>query len=978
MTDPLTELQAALGPRYDVVRQAASGGMALVYLARDLKHQREVAVKVLRPDLAATLGAERFLREIELAARLQHPHIVPVYDSGAAGGVLYYVMPFVEGESLRERLVREGRLPVDEAVRLTREAASALAYAHAHGIVHRDIKPENIMLSGGHAVVTDFGIARALESSGTAQLTGLGFALGTPAYMSPEQATASGDVDARTDVYSLACVLYEMLGGQAPFTGPTPQAVMSKSITAPRPRIRALRPEVPPALEEVIIRALGREPAERFVTMSEFADALGRSLTGVYPAAVSPRWRRALVVGGVTALLALVAGVAWFGARAARDGGVAVAGAERIAVMPFSTSGPGVDYMREGMVDLLSTNLDAVGGIRVVDPRAVLRRWRERGGSGGTDVASALDIGRELGARAVLVGSVVALGSKVRLSAELHSRGGDAIAHAQVDGPADSLLALVDGLSVELIRDVWRAHTPVPQPRIGAVTTHSVPAMRAYLAAEQFYRRGQWDSAIVAYTRATEADSTFALAHFRLAIASGWGPPRNREYGNRAMEAAQRLRDRLPERDRALVTGFALYRDEDPSAVPAMRRYVASYPDDLDGWNTLGEAQFHARAALAMTPEALRAPFDTVLRMDSTLVPAIMHPIALSLMYRDSAAYARYGQMLAAAGGDSTYDRWVRDLARAVWGNAQESLEALSTLGGLSSDVGLAIVSGRYRPPAAGLSSVLRAPRTGQAARGSRRDDLRLVTLRALVAGGQLRAATALADSMRADLRQYGRDSTRSTGQLGDPARTIGHLVDFTPVAAGMAPPERAAAYMARYQCGSPADMYAEFHCAQYALATGRPADVRRHVASARRRPELAKDREMRGYLTATEGAADLLAGDTARGLARFRTGLDTAAYSEFDPRGAPLRFRFALALAARPDTREEAIRRLRYGFDADVEFIPITYLAIGRAYEAAGQRDEAVAAYEHFLRLWANADPELTHVTESARTALRALRLPD
>jgi hypothetical protein len=408
-----------------------------------------------------------------------------------------------------------------------------------------------------------------------------------------------------------------------------------------------------------------------------------------------------------------------------------------------------------------------------------------------------------------------------------------------------------------------------------------------------------------------------------------------------------------------------------------MRRYVASYPDDLDGWNTLGEAQFHARAALAMTPEALRAPFDTVLRMDSSLAPAIMHPIALSLMYRDSAAYARYGRMLAAAAEDSTYDHWLRNLARAVWGDAEEALEAFATLGGVSSDVGLAITSGRYRPPAAGLAEVLRAPRPGQAIRGSRQDDLRLVTLRVLVAGGRLKAASALADSMRADLRQSGRDSARTADRIGDLARTIGHLADFTPVVAGMAPPERAAAYMTRYQCANPADMYADFHCAQYALVNRRPTEVRRHVGRARTRADLAKDREMRGYLTATEGAADLLAGDTTRGLARFRAGIDTAAYSEYDPRGAPLRFRFALALAARPDTREEAIRRLRYGFDTDVEFIPIGYLALGRAYEGAGQRDEAVAAYTHFLRLWENADPELAHLAESARAALRALRRP-
>jgi len=237
MDEHSARLQAALGDRYTLQREAGQGGMAIVYEALDRKHGRTVALKVLRPELAASLGTDRFLREIELAARLQHPHIVPVYDSGADDGHLFYVMPFIEGESLRERITREGPFSLEEAQRILREVASALAYAHQRGIIHRDIKPENILLSGGHAVVADFGIARAVEAgAGDANLTGVGMAIGTPAYMAPEQARGSDAVDARADQYALACVYFEMLTGRQPFTGPTPASVMAQSVTAPRPR----------------------------------------------------------------------------------------------------------------------------------------------------------------------------------------------------------------------------------------------------------------------------------------------------------------------------------------------------------------------------------------------------------------------------------------------------------------------------------------------------------------------------------------------------------------------------------------------------------------------------------------------------------------------------------------------------------------------------------------------------------------------
>src|SRR2546426_2416332 len=245
MTELLPRIQAALAKRYAIQRELGHGGMAVVFYAEDRKHHRPVAVKVLRPELGAVIGSERFLREIEIAAQLTHPHILPLYDSGAAVGLLYYVMPYVEGESLRDRLEREKQLPLDDALQIAREVADALSFAHSYGVVHRDIKPENILLEAGHAVVSDFGIARALTAAGARRITQTGIALGTPAYMSPEQAAADTELDGRSDVYSLGCVLYEMLAGQPPFTGPTVESVVHQHLTAAPPPVTALRPTVP-------------------------------------------------------------------------------------------------------------------------------------------------------------------------------------------------------------------------------------------------------------------------------------------------------------------------------------------------------------------------------------------------------------------------------------------------------------------------------------------------------------------------------------------------------------------------------------------------------------------------------------------------------------------------------------------------------------------------------------------------------------
>ena len=271
----VARVRKALASRYRVERVVGEGGMATVYLAIDLKHHRKVALKVMRPELAATLGSERFLREVEIAARLSHPHILPMHDSGEAEGLLYYVMPYIEGETLRDRIKREGQLPVEEALRLAREIAEALAYAHSQGVVHRDMKPANVLLSAGHALVADFGIARAM---GGDAITHTGLAIGTPQYMSPEQAMGDRELDGRTDIYAVGAVLYEMLAGVPPFAGPNSQAILTRSLTEPPRALTAARPAISPAVNSVVIQALAKAPTDRFPDAKAFADALQRAL----------------------------------------------------------------------------------------------------------------------------------------------------------------------------------------------------------------------------------------------------------------------------------------------------------------------------------------------------------------------------------------------------------------------------------------------------------------------------------------------------------------------------------------------------------------------------------------------------------------------------------------------------------------------------------------------------------------------------
>ena len=464
--EQLERVTAALAEHYEIERELGQGGMATVYLARDLKHDRLVAVKVLHPDLAASLGAERFLREIQITARLSHPHILPLFDSGAARGFLYYVMPYVEGETLADYMLRERQLPIAEAVKVAIEVAEALGHAHSYGLVHRDIKPSNIMMTGGHAVVADFGIARAVEEAGTEKLTQTGMAIGTPAYMSPEQGAGDPHVDGRSDIYSLGCVLYEMLVGQIPFTGPSPQAILARhsmDLISP-PHI--MRGTVPDALEDVIYTAMAKTPADRYRTAQEFAEALAQvdvsataqRLSAAHPrpsrvTAAVPAPRRAMprgvVPAGVAVALLAVGWLGWTQLNGSTGTAASAAVGNTVAVLYFDDLSPGGElaFVADGLTDGLIMRLSAVPSLSVVSRNGVSPF---RNADLPADSVASL-----LGAGTLVVGSVGPAGAdRLRVSTRLvdGASGADVGRRASFELPRDQLVAAEDSVVEEVSR----------------------------------------------------------------------------------------------------------------------------------------------------------------------------------------------------------------------------------------------------------------------------------------------------------------------------------------------------------------------------------------------------------------------------------------------------------------------------------------------------------------------------------------------
>jgi serine/threonine-protein kinase len=590
----LARLVTALGDRYDVESPLGEGGMAFVYLARDIKHDRQVAIKVLKPELAASLGAERFLREIQLTAKLQHPHILPLYDSGDADGLLYYVMPFVVGESLNDYLEREKQLSIEEAIQITREVSEALGQAHTLGMVHRDIKPDNVMMSGGHAIVADFGIARAVTEAGGEKLTQTGMAIGTPAYMSPEQIGGDQEIDGRSDLYSVGCMLYEMLVGQIPFTGPTAMAIMARhtmdQITPPS----IMRQSVPAEVEDVVFKAMEKVPADRFRTAHEMIEALraiergevsgqrasiaarssrmglrasqmvGR-MTGVQEAVPARRWP--LVAGIAGAVVVVGAVAAWLITR----GGPAVAAGggldpRRIAVLYFEdlSSGGELGYVADGLTEGLIDELSSIRDFDIISRNGVAQF---RGAEVSRDSTA-----RALEAGTVIVGSVERERDQLRVTTQLiEGESGASFDRATFALPADSLLAILDSVTKDvsqLLRGRLGEEVRTRELRAGTASTEAWALTqrgeRLQKEALAFWEADESGQSAAAFDR---ADSVFALAE---AADRQWTEP--------------------------IVLRAELTR---------LRITTAHSEDEADQWAVVGIG--HAERALALEPENPRA-----------------------------------------------------------------------------------------------------------------------------------------------------------------------------------------------------------------------------------------------------------------------------------------------------------------------------------------------------------------------------------
>jgi TolB-like protein/tetratricopeptide (TPR) repeat protein len=687
LAKPREVIRSALGERYEVISHLGSGGMADVYLARDTGHGRDVAVKIVGDEVAATLGADRFLREVAITARLLHPHICPLLDSGRANDLLYYVMPLVRGETLRARLSREHSLGLEEALKIAGELADALDYAHGQGVVHRDVKPGNVFLESGHALLSDFGIALAAESADVRRLTDSGVVVGTTEYLSPEQCEGRENVDGRADIYALGCVLFEMLAGQPPFTGRTRMAILAKQIGEAAPSVAVLRPDVPREVDDVIRRCLAKAPADRFRTAAELRDAIeglrNRSQAGASAstaAQVRPgksRPRRAAALAGLAAVLVgavLIRGMFAPAPSAHQDA---------VLILPFQVSGAAeFAYLGDGLVDLIGRNLEGVAGLRAVDPHTAIRIAQAGAAGGPIDADRGRRLARESGARLVLLGALTEHEGELALSARLYDEtaGGPPLHTSTAAGPSTDLFAIVEGMTRDLLASQF-GPASVNLTRLAARRTTSLEALKHFLRGEQALRSARYDSAIAGLQRAVAEDTSFALGYYRLAVAAALrqSPRVTTEALVRALHHA----DRLGEHDRRLLEAFvALWEGRVGEAEAAYRSILEDFPDDLEARVQLGGLLTNYNPLRGRPADEGWPHLARVSAVDPAYVCPVCTMVNLALADRDteladSLMRVRYGDSpiavyragIAAALGDSAaFEGWAaRSPAPGYW-----------------------------------------------------------------------------------------------------------------------------------------------------------------------------------------------------------------------------------------------------------------------------------------------------------------------
>ncbi len=650
--DVVLPLGEPLGGRYRLERELGRGGMATVFLAHDDTTGHDVALKLLLPELAARVGLARFTREIRIVSTLTHPGILPVFDTGEFRGVPYFTMPVVDGDTLQHLLVRERQLSVPQAVQIACEVADALDHAHAAGFVHRDVKPSNILLDHGHALLADFGVAKATDADHDESLTATGVTVGTASYMSPEQASADR-LDGRSDIYSLACVLYEMLVGGPPFTGPTTQAIRARHAVDPVPSIRTVRPSVGPALAAVIERALAKTPADRFPTAGALRDALREAehapatISSSGPALPTRRSARTLLIGGGV-VVALAAGTI-----IALRGTSATSSLDRNRIVGFPLEAPvsagGSAGAGEDVATMIGSALDKRGALRWIDGWRLMPRESQHAGGQRLDPARARSIAREQRAGYYLTGRVVLRGDSADVLLELVDVASDSVVlRPRASGvPSDlwraSLRAvnallprLVPGGEAKDLAAVWRDRDP--------------SAVASFLAAEAAFRRAQPARALELYREAVRADTLFALAALRGAQAATWD--------HRPSEAAALVRAAIgrpmPPQYEHYARGYAAYlAGAADSASAELQRAVAVDPDFAAAWMQLGETYIHLVTSSTDPDSAADVAFARARAIDSSAVHGLLHPIEIRLRRNDAAGAAPLVERMLAAAPDS-------------------------------------------------------------------------------------------------------------------------------------------------------------------------------------------------------------------------------------------------------------------------------------------------------------------------------------
>ena len=961
-------LQAVLGTGYRLERELGGGGMSRVFLAEETQLSRRVVVKVLPPELAAGINAERFHREIQLAASLQHPHIVPLLAAGGADDVFYYTMPLIGGESLRTRLSRDRQLPVRDAVHTLREVADALDYAHARGVVHRDIKPDNVLIADHHALVTDFGVAKALSrSGGDSGLTSVGVALGTPAYMAPEQAAGDPNIDHRADVYALGAMAYEMLAGRPPFTNLSPHQMLAAHVTERVPPITAHRPDLPPALAELVMRCLDKDPAKRPQTAAEVRDALEAIVTPsggtVRTAAVRALGRQRTRRLAAASAVVLVA--AWWLLRARPASAL---DANRVAVAPFEVLQPSLTLWHEGLVDVLSRSLDGAGPLRTVSPTLVVRRWRGR-----ADPASARALGRETGAGTVVFGSLVGAGEdSVRLTATvLDVKTGNGLGEIELRDRASRMDRVADSLAVRVLRELGRTRA-IGLVRSTPLGSASLPALRAFLQGEQFLRRSEWDSAIVYHQRAIALDSSFALAWSHAGLAAGWAHSAQDSLSRTYKLRAGSLNRGLAPRESLIVQAESLaatvyagpqrlggrWWTYGRRMIGTLDEAVRRYPADPELWYMLGDARFHVGALADIPPAQALEAFDRAIGLDSAFTPAYVHAIPLGLEQRGADAGRRYATAYLRLGATGEYATVTQLVARlldpAAAGSAMTArLVDSIPMHGLMLAIGV----------------VAKFPDSAETAIRLAREHERRILLTRPADSAQARATLAFSLAFRGHLRAAYQTGARQFGSL------------FAQLALLGAVPADSAEAVFREWIG-PQRRYPLWWALPWWTArrdTAGILSVRRWAETGLRSladttPAFVK--EILTYVTQSARAYLTLAqGDTVRALRQFQALPDTACFGSCD---LDLLVRAQL-LAARGRDRDAATWLDRQpgegGLGQGTSPVRVLWeLERGRVHERLGNRDTAVTAYAFVAAVWAHADPGLQSYVDEARAGLTRL----